>query len=170
MAKIIKNSLFYGFRGKFGNDFVLRTSRNGKTILAACPVKSNKPPSERQQAVRNKFRMATLYAKEAIHNPALCEFYVPYLAEGESLYQLAVKDFLKAPVILMINCDSLSIDRGGTILVFVKNDYETVRITVCIKGVQLYEGLQKYFQFYNTERLHQSLDYRTPQFVYQNVA
>ena len=27
-------------------------------------------------------------------------------------------------------------------------------------------GLARYFQFYNTERLHQSLDYRTPAQVY----
>ena len=30
------------------------------------------------------------------------------------------------------------------------------------------EGLKKYFQFYNTERLHQSLDYQTPQEVYED--
>jgi putative transposase len=29
-------------------------------------------------------------------------------------------------------------------------------------------GLRKYFVFYNTERQHQSLDYRTPQEVYED--
>lgn len=37
-------------------------------------------------------------------------------------------------------------------------DYETVN--------QLRSGLAEYFSFYNTVRLHQSLDYRTPQEVY----
>lgn len=32
---------------------------------------------------------------------------------------------------------------------------------------QLYQGLQGYFQFYNYERLHQSLDYQPPEAVYQ---
>ena len=30
------------------------------------------------------------------------------------------------------------------------------------------EGLRRYFQFYNTERLHQSLGYKTPQVVYES--
>jgi len=31
---------------------------------------------------------------------------------------------------------------------------------------QLHAGLGGYFPFYNSERLHQSLDYRTPDSVY----
>lgn len=32
---------------------------------------------------------------------------------------------------------------------------------------QLYEGLQKYFSFYNNERLHQSLEYQTPELMHK---
>ena len=32
--------------------------------------------------------------------------------------------------------------------------------------LELYAGLEKYFQFYNTERLHQSLNYQTPQAIH----
>jgi putative transposase len=42
------------------------------------------------------------------------------------------------------------------------HDYETV--------AQLHAGLGRYFPFYNTERLHQSLDYRTPAAVYRRAA
>jgi putative transposase len=38
------------------------------------------------------------------------------------------------------------------------NDYQTVP--------QLRRGLERYFEFYNQERLHQSLDYQTPAEVY----
>ena len=38
------------------------------------------------------------------------------------------------------------------------NDYESVR--------DFSRGLQKYLRFYNTERLHSSLGYRTPEEVY----
>jgi putative transposase len=41
-------------------------------------------------------------------------------------------------------------------------DYTTVPETVI--------GLRKYFVFYNTEPQHQSLDYRTPQEVYESQA
>ena len=34
------------------------------------------------------------------------------------------------------------------------NDFQTVQ--------EAYDGLEEYFEFYNNERLHQSLDYRTP--------
>lgn len=39
------------------------------------------------------------------------------------------------------------------------HDYATVPEAV--------QGLKKYFGFYNTERQHQSLDYRTPEEVYE---
>jgi putative transposase len=48
--------------------------------------------------------------------------------------------------------------------------YECVYLYVFEDGVLLYEGLKKYFGFYNTERLHQSLDYRTPHSVYHSAA
>jgi putative transposase len=32
---------------------------------------------------------------------------------------------------------------------------------------QLQQGLERYFPFYNQERSHQSLDYRTPAAVYR---
>ncbi|SCN46459.1 Mobile element protein [methanotrophic endosymbiont of Bathymodiolus azoricus (Menez Gwen)] len=38
------------------------------------------------------------------------------------------------------------------------NDYQTVP--------ELRSGLKRYFEFYNQERLHQSLDYQTPSDVH----
>lgn len=48
--------------------------------------------------------------------------------------------------------------------------YECVYLHVFEDGVQLYEGLKNYFAFYNSERLHQSLNYQTPESVYRKVA
>jgi len=39
------------------------------------------------------------------------------------------------------------------------HDYATVEEAV--------QGLRKYFEFYNTVRLHQSLEYQTPQEIYE---
>jgi putative transposase len=36
-----------------------------------------------------------------------------------------------------------------------------------IYGISLYRGLKDYFEFYNTRRLHQSLDYGTPIIILQ---
>lgn len=48
--------------------------------------------------------------------------------------------------------------------------YEHLYLKVPDEGVQLYKGLNDYFCFYNNERLHQSLNYKTPQNCYKQVA
>lgn len=40
--------------------------------------------------------------------------------------------------------------------------YENIYLNVYENGLSLWKGLEQYFQFYNMERLHQSLDYHTP--------
>lgn len=48
--------------------------------------------------------------------------------------------------------------------------YECIYLHAFEDGVKLYEGLQKYFYFYNNERIHQSLDYKTPVSIYRKAA
>ena len=48
--------------------------------------------------------------------------------------------------------------------------YECIYLNVFEDGVQLYRGLDAYFNFYNTERFHQALYYETPEFLYKNAA
>jgi len=47
--------------------------------------------------------------------------------------------------------------------------YEEVYIKDYLNGNEAYEGIKKYFEFYNTERPHQSLNYKTPESVYRDV-
>lgn len=48
--------------------------------------------------------------------------------------------------------------------------YENVYLNVYENGVDLYKGLKQYFEFYNTVRQHQSLNYEAPARVYKRVA
>lgn len=48
--------------------------------------------------------------------------------------------------------------------------YECVYLHAFEDGVKLYEGLRKYFYFYNNKRIHQSLDYKTPESFYLMAA
>lgn len=48
--------------------------------------------------------------------------------------------------------------------------YECIYLNVFEDGVQLYRGLDAYFNFYNTERFHQSLDDETPESLYKKAA
>ncbi len=71
---------------------------------------------------------------------------------------------------------SVSIDGRGRALdnVFVERLWRTVKYEdIYIRGYDtvpaLHRGLAKYFAFYNEERLHQSLGYRTPAAVYRGT-
>lgn len=48
--------------------------------------------------------------------------------------------------------------------------YEHIYLYVYEDGKSLYKGLQWYFSFYNDERGHQSLNYKTPGYMYQQAA
>ena len=67
----------------------------------------------------------------------------------------------------------ISMDGRGRALdnVFVERLWRTVKYeNIYLRGydtvMELHQGLDQYFQFYNNERFHQSLDYRTPTQVY----
>jgi len=58
--------------------------------------------------------------------------------------------------------------------IFVERLWRTVKYEdIYVRGyegvAQLRQGLERYFRFYNEERFHQSLDYRTPAAVYGGV-
>ena len=44
--------------------------------------------------------------------------------------------------------------------------YEDIYLRNYVTAMELERGLAQYFQFYNNERFHQSLDYKTPVQVY----
>jgi len=69
---------------------------------------------------------------------------------------------------------AVSMDGRGRCLdnVFVERLWRTVKYEdIYLRGYeavpQLWQGLGRYFPYYNEERLHQALDYRTPAQVYQ---
>ncbi len=71
---------------------------------------------------------------------------------------------------------AVSMDGRGRALdnVFVERLWRSVKYEdIYIQGYEavpeLHRGLGRYFAFYNDERLHQSLDYRTPAAVYRGA-
>src|SRR5205085_3625825 len=72
---------------------------------------------------------------------------------------------------------SLSMDGRGRALdnIFVERLWRTVKYEdVYLKGYEtpkeVFAGLGEYFQYYNWERPHQALDYRTPAAIYHAQA
>jgi putative transposase len=75
--------------------------------------------------------------------------------------------------VLLENQIKISMDGKGRAIdnIFVERlwrtvKYEDVYLQAYTDGVSLYKGLKKYFEFYNNERFHQSLDYLTPSEIY----
>lgn len=48
--------------------------------------------------------------------------------------------------------------------------YEDIYIKSYISMIELKEGIRRYFNFYNTERFHQSLGYLTPEIMYESFS
>jgi len=78
--------------------------------------------------------------------------------------------------ILSNNNISISMDGKGRAIdnIFIERlwrtvKYENVYLQEYTDGVKLHDGLKQYFDFYNNERLHASLNYKTPLSMY-NVA
>jgi putative transposase len=46
--------------------------------------------------------------------------------------------------------------------------YEDIYLRSYESIKELHQGIERYFTFYNTERLHQSLEYRTPEEMHQS--
>jgi putative transposase len=86
--------------------------------------------------------------------------------------QFTSKDFTG---VLEKNGIKISMDGKGRALdnVFIERlwrsvKYEDIFLHSYENGAELYSGLQKYFEFYNKERLHSSLDWQVPDEIYFN--
>ena len=63
-------------------------------------------------------------------------------------------------------CDNIFIER-----LWRSVKYENIYIYAYEDGLSLWKGMNEYFDFYNNDRFHESLDYQTPhQVYYKNVA
>lgn len=93
MAKVRLDPLFEGFSGTLGN-LVFKRTRDGQTIVAQRPQKSNARPSPAQQAQRERFKLAQAYAKAALADPDLGALYRQRADnEGTSAFALARQDY-----------------------------------------------------------------------------
>jgi len=97
----------------------------------------------------------------------------PQIFNTDQGSQFTNKDFTN---ILENNNIQISMDGRGRALdnIFIERfwktiKYECVYLSEFQDGAELYKALKEYFDFYNNERLHQGLDYRTPAEVYSGV-
>jgi putative transposase len=103
---------------------------------------------------------------------ALAKYGVPEIFNTDQGCQFTSHDFTG---ILLDHEVNISMDGRGRVFdnIFVERlwrsvKYEEVYIKNYETSLDAYRGLSGYFNLYNNERLHQALDYRTPQETYYN--
>jgi len=101
MAKVKKNSVFDGLRGKVGG-MVFRQMPDGSTVASAKPDFSERVDSPAQKEGQGRFKLAQAYASQAKDWP----FYVEYARRNKDrAYTLAISDWMRPPVIHSIERD-----------------------------------------------------------------
>ena len=131
MAKSENNVLTHGLSGKIGDLLVFRNV-NGKTIVSKVPAKSSKAPSEKQIEHRENFQEAVIYGNSVRLTPELKALYESSLQEGQTLYRVALADFMKAPKIKEVNMDEYTGLKGSRIVIRAIDDFMVKEVVVAI--------------------------------------
>ena len=135
MARVQNNIFVRGLSGKLAGQFVLRTLRDGRTVVCKIPDFRNRKLSKDQKTHHKRFQAASAYAKDAARsNPIYAR-----LAEGtmKNAYNVALGDWFHPPVIHKV-------ERGGkTIRVHATDDVSVASVQVRVldeKGKVLEKG------------------------------
>lgn len=132
MANINANLLVRGARGNVGKQFVYRKHGNS-TFIAKMPSSNpNAEGSEAQLEKREVFGAAAMYANGAIKDADLKKAYQKKAPAGKSAFNMAMRDYLKAPVVKKVNTSSYNGTPGSAIVVYAKDDFRVVAVKVSI--------------------------------------
>lgn len=135
MAKVFNNIFVRGLTGSLGDQFVIRKTRSGRTIIANKPTfDENRVFNEEQLAHQEAFRQATTYAKVAKDQPVYIS-----KAQGtpQTAYNLAVADWFRHPQVIEIDARGWTGAVGQSIHVRAVDDMQVKRVTVTIRDESL---------------------------------
>ena len=132
MARSTNNVVMKGVSGTIGKMLVFRTSAADKTIVARRPKPSNKPLTVSQLEVRDRFTEAAYYAKTAISNPDLKEEYQAKAKPGQSAYNIAFADYLKAPELRKVMIEDYNGAIGDKLVFRVIDNFKLQTVSIRI--------------------------------------
>lgn len=130
MAKVRNNIFVRGLSGMVGDQFVVKQTRDGKTIISNSPTfNQNRTFSTAQLGQQEKFRDAVIYAKDA----QLLPMYLDRSKDAlRSPYNLAIADFFHAPEVKEVDASGWTGQAGQVIRVKVVDDMLVSQVTVMI--------------------------------------
>ncbi|MRX46321.1 hypothetical protein [Pedobacter puniceum] len=130
MAISQNNVITHGLTGKIG-DLLVFKRQFGKTVVTKIPAKTTIAPTSNQTEVKDRFTLASKFAKQVLQDPVLSLQYTTMAKKGQRVYNAAFADYFVAP--------SLSDPRGvydggvGTQLVIKAIDnYEVKEVQLAI--------------------------------------
>jgi hypothetical protein len=133
MAKINDNLLVKSARGNVGKQFVYKKRGNDTHIAKMPSVNKNAEVTARQTQIRELFSAAAVYAQGAILNPDLKREYQRKTTAGNTAYNVAFRDYLKAPVVKSIDTSSYKGVAGSIITISAKDDFRVIEVLVSIR-------------------------------------
>jgi len=130
MAIVSNNLLIRGLSGNLGDQFVVRTDKNGRTIVSAkSNFESDREYSLAQLAQQQAFREAVAYAKSAKGQ----EIYITKANGGpKSPYNIAIADWFNRPHILEVDQTAWFGQAGDVIRMRVQDDVMVADVTITI--------------------------------------
>lgn len=140
MAQVYNNIFVRGLTGAVGDQFVIRRTRSGKTIIANKPkFDENREFTESQMAQQEAFRQATCYGKVAKTQPLYIE---KAKATNSTSYNMAVADWFGKPQVLELNASGWTGQAGQTVRIKAQDDTQVTRVNVVIhnNGTILEQG------------------------------
>ena len=143
MANVNENLLVRGARGNVGKQFVYRKHGDNTTIARMPSINKDAVPTEKQQEIREQFSDAAIYAQGAMSSADLKKEYEKKAAPGKTAFNIAFRDYLKAPVVKKIDVSNYKGMAGSVVVVKAKDDFRVAQVKVSIHssaGVLLEEG------------------------------
>ena len=121
------------YSGIFGHQVILK-NRKGKIVMIIPKLKPKVPPSEKQLAQRERLKQGARYANYVLETPALFAEYSAKAGKGQSVYRIALNDFLKPPYIRKIDNSGYHGNIGDRIIVVAGDYFKVTSVTVKIYG------------------------------------
>ncbi len=133
MAKSTENVVMDGASGKIGKQLVFR-QQAGQTIIAKRAKKTTVPITQDQLEVRYRFTEAAYYAKAVLADPILKSEYQEKAKLGQTAYNVAFADYLKAPELRRSFLENYKGAIGDTVIFRIFDTFKVKSVQVSLKN------------------------------------
>ena len=146
MASSNRNLLTHSYSGKIGDQFVFRNVGD-QSVMAAKPKRrrraSKSETEQSQEAIRERFKKATIYAKSAMADPTLKAEYTSIPRGAVNPFRTAFMDKMKPPVLSELKLAGYDGQPGQLISVEAVDDVRVTWVKFALHaadGTKLEEG------------------------------